>query len=266
MGLGFVPTLVEALVDGGHIDLVEIFRWLPCLWTVLSKGRFGDFRSITRCGTSRRSVGNRYQFTIVRKKESSRSCRMACECSRNKRKSRASSQISSVLPCFGLFSSFPMTGFNIPPKIMYPKEADRGLWGGEGIVVGFLQRKKLRQKWVTPWCVLLGIFSSLSLTFSFRVPRLWSPHLSRELFFSEILDRWMSIIVTQRMQTLVEEAGGFDYYILQVRWRLHLFKTITTLPQYFYYFFIRYHLGRFVLWKRWMLSFILFSRVLIEAV
>lgn len=38
----------------------------------------------------------------------------------------------------------------------------------------------------------------------------------QQLFYSEILDHWMAIIVTSRALQLIEQCGGLDPYILSV--------------------------------------------------
>ena len=38
----------------------------------------------------------------------------------------------------------------------------------------------------------------------------------RRIFYSEILDKWLNIVVTLRTCDLVDDANGFDYYILKV--------------------------------------------------
>lgn len=82
---------------------------------------------------------------------------------------------------------------NIPIPAIYPKEADEGLWGGEGIVKGFQKRHHLQR----------------------RVPHFWIPRLIKHVLYSEILDRHMEIVVTPRTLNLIDEAFGFDNYILQ---------------------------------------------------
>ena len=42
------------------------------------------------------------------------------------------------------------------------------------------------------------------------------PRIIKRVFYSEILDRWMSINVTQTTLDLVDDAFGFDNYILKV--------------------------------------------------
>ncbi|VDP29437.1 unnamed protein product [Soboliphyme baturini] len=84
---------------------------------------------------------------------------------------------------------------------IYPPEADYGLWGGEGVLKGYRlgglpprPKRFLPRRWV---------------------PHLWFPSLRKELLYSEILDRYMLIMVTMRTLRLIDENQGFDYYILR---------------------------------------------------
>ncbi|CAI4228247.1 unnamed protein product [Auanema sp. JU1783] len=82
---------------------------------------------------------------------------------------------------------------------VHPPEADQGLWGGEGIVKGWIEsrpytkKKVLHRNWV---------------------PRLFFPYLKCSVFYSEILDQYLQITVTERACRLIDEAHGLDYYIL----------------------------------------------------
>ena len=62
---------------------------------------------------------------------------------------------------------------------------------------------------------LVHMFTVLFLLF-YSLPKLWRPNLMRRIFYSEILDKWLNIVVTLRTCDLVDEANGFDYYILKV--------------------------------------------------
>lgn len=83
---------------------------------------------------------------------------------------------------------------DIPMKITYPKEAAKGLWGGEGIVIGYEKNKTD--------ILYLGHAAS------------WKPTLIKRVFYSEILDKHMAITCTRRTLDLVDECYGFDHYIL----------------------------------------------------
>ncbi|KAG5322587.1 RM28 protein, partial [Pseudoatta argentina] len=82
---------------------------------------------------------------------------------------------------------------NIPIPVVYPKEINDGIWGGEAIVKGF--KKK-------------GIFKR-------RVPHFWIPSLFKSVIYSEVLDTYMRIVITQRALRLIHENYGFDHYLLK---------------------------------------------------
>jgi len=88
----------------------------------------------------------------------------------------------------------PIRVQNVPIPVVFPREADQGLWGGEGIVAGF--RKKADDA-MKP-----------------RNARIWLPHLTKRVLYSEILNRWMAITVTRRTLDLIDAACGLDGYIL----------------------------------------------------
>lgn len=68
------------------------------------------------------------------------------------------------------------------------------IWGGEGIVQGF-QKKIWHQR---------------------GVPHFWVPTLKRSVVYSEVLDKYMSVIVTERAIELINTNYGFDHYLLKV--------------------------------------------------
>ncbi|KHN73389.1 39S ribosomal protein L28, mitochondrial [Toxocara canis] len=87
---------------------------------------------------------------------------------------------------------YPIIGF-------HPPEADEGLWGGETVVKGYIEsrpytKKKLPRHWV---------------------PHLWFPSLKQAVFYSEILDRYMKITVTERACRLIDKHFGIDFYLLE---------------------------------------------------
>lgn len=83
---------------------------------------------------------------------------------------------------------------NVPIPIIFPREADEGLWGGEGIIAGFKQR--IDKPKTSPFA------------------KIWMPRLSTRVLYSEILDRWISVTVTLRTLDLIDESYGLDKYIL----------------------------------------------------
>ena len=54
------------------------------------------------------------------------------------------------------------------------------------------------------------------LHITFRAPKVWTPDLKKAILYSEILDKYMSITVTESALMLIDEAFGLDSYILQV--------------------------------------------------
>lgn len=81
-----------------------------------------------------------------------------------------------------------------PIVLTFPKESHYGLWGGEGIIRGFVKRHPLRR----------------------RVPRFWFPVIQKAVVYSEILDKYMEITVTRRTLLLIDQHYGLDAYILEV--------------------------------------------------
>ncbi|XP_011254256.1 39S ribosomal protein L28, mitochondrial [Camponotus floridanus] len=82
---------------------------------------------------------------------------------------------------------------NVPLPLLYPKEIDNGIWGGEAIVQGFKKKGKYKR----------------------RVPHFWIPHLKKSVLYSEVLDTYMSVVVTNRTIRLIHENYGFDHYLLK---------------------------------------------------
>ncbi|EYC31891.1 hypothetical protein Y032_0003g1288 [Ancylostoma ceylanicum] len=89
---------------------------------------------------------------------------------------------------------------NYPLLVLYPPEADHGLWGGEGVVKGWKESRPYTKKKVLPrhW-----------------VPRLYFPTVRKTILYSEILDKHMEITVTERALRLIDQHFGLDYYILR---------------------------------------------------
>lgn len=78
----------------------------------------------------------------------------------------------------------------IPLK--FPIEADKGIWGGEGVIQGFIKEIKNRR----------------------RFPNYWVPKLKKAVVYSEILNMYMELTVTERTLRLIDQYYGFDHYIL----------------------------------------------------
>lgn len=84
---------------------------------------------------------------------------------------------------------------NTPIPLHFPPESHHGIWGGEGVIKGFQKRQRTKQ----------------------RVPHFWVPHLIQSVVYSEILDKRMSLTVTQRTLDLIIKNYGFDHYILKTK-------------------------------------------------
>lgn len=102
------------------------------------------------------------------------------------------------IPEPGKWKRDPVTGVvspvqNIPIRVKYPVESHKGLWGGEGVIQGFTKKKPTVR----------------------RNPYFWVPQLKRSVVYSEILDKYMSVVVTERTINLIHKNCGFDHYILK---------------------------------------------------
>ncbi|KAI5946609.1 39S ribosomal protein L28, mitochondrial [Manis javanica] len=84
---------------------------------------------------------------------------------------------------------------DVPIPIYHPPESQLGLWGGEGWILGhrYTNNDKLSK----------------------RVKKVWKPQLFQRELHSEILDATFSVTVTMRTLNLIDEAYGFDFYILK---------------------------------------------------
>jgi len=82
-------------------------------------------------------------------------------------------------------------------QVVYPKEFHDGLWGGEGVIKGLKARPAARHRSFLP-----------------PVAKYWWPKLLEGVVFSEILDKHIEMVMTLRGIRLVDEAKGFDNYIL----------------------------------------------------
>lgn len=49
-----------------------------------------------------------------------------------------------------------------------------------------------------------------------RVPRYWVPQLFKSVVYSEVLDKYLRTIVTDRALELIHQNYGFDHYLLKV--------------------------------------------------
>lgn len=83
---------------------------------------------------------------------------------------------------------------NVPLPLLYPKEMHEGIWGGEAIVKGFKKKGKFKR----------------------RVPHFWIPYLRKSVIYSEVLNMYMRVVLTDRAMRLIHENYGFDHYLLKV--------------------------------------------------
>ncbi|KAB0799009.1 hypothetical protein PPYR_06889 [Photinus pyralis] len=86
---------------------------------------------------------------------------------------------------------FPIQNHPIP--VRYPAEYNNQIWGGEGVVQGFEKRHKYNR----------------------RVPHFWVPALKRSAVYSEVLNKHVSVIITERAVQQIHENYGFDHYLLK---------------------------------------------------
>lgn len=82
---------------------------------------------------------------------------------------------------------------NVPLPLLYPKEMHEGIWGGEAIVKGFKKKGKFKR----------------------RVPHFWIPYLRKSVIYSEVLNMYMRVVITDRAMRLIHENYGFDHYLLK---------------------------------------------------
>lgn len=83
---------------------------------------------------------------------------------------------------------------DVPIRTKWVPEFDNMLMGGEAIVKGFTKKK-------------------MSVR---RSPHWWVPTLRSTVVYSEILDKYMPVVVTKTLIDLVHKHNGFDNYILEV--------------------------------------------------
>lgn len=83
---------------------------------------------------------------------------------------------------------------NIPIPLIDTPESHKGIWGGEAVIKGFQKRDRLKR----------------------RVPHFWVPVLRRSVVHSQVLNEYMSVVVTDRTIEKIHECHGFDHYLLKV--------------------------------------------------
>lgn len=109
------------------------------------------------------------------------------------------------IPKAGKYARNPETGItqqvqNIPLPTMFPKEFDNCLLGGESIVKGYYKSGPQIRKF----------------------PHFWVPTLKRTAVYSEILNKHMEVLATDRVIQLIHHYKGFDEYVMQVRMDFYL--------------------------------------------
>ena len=85
-----------------------------------------------------------------------------------------------------------------PIPVVYPDQQHEGIWGGEGVVEGTVKKSK----------------------YQVPVPRFWTPNLQKTVVYSEILNKYLSLIVTERALKLIDEQYGLDSYLIKVCWNV----------------------------------------------
>ncbi|CAF0763853.1 unnamed protein product [Adineta steineri] len=83
---------------------------------------------------------------------------------------------------------------HVPVTVVPTVQADKGLWGGEGVLIGYEDR------------VVVNDYHRCLISV---------PKLMKLVFYSEILDQHYAICVTRRTVTKIEEATTLDHYILK---------------------------------------------------
>lgn len=73
----------------------------------------------------------------------------------------------------------------------------QGLWGGEGLIEGLIKKAKYRSP----------------------VPKYWVPNFQKTVIYSEILDKYLSVVVTERALELIDWHAGLDNYLLKVGYK-----------------------------------------------
>lgn len=83
---------------------------------------------------------------------------------------------------------------HVPVTVVPTVQADKGLWGGEGALIGY---------------------EDTAFKDDFYRCFISVPKLMKLLFYSEILDQHYAVCVTRRTVSKIEEATTFDHYILK---------------------------------------------------
>ena len=87
--------------------------------------------------------------------------------------------------------------------VLYPEEFHQGLWGGEGIIKGLRERNELKAK------------NKHEARYIPPEEFYWYPELHFGVVYSEILNKHIEVVMTERAQRLIDEAFGLDNYLLK---------------------------------------------------
>ena len=93
-------------------------------------------------------------------------------------------------------NNHPVRVENLSVQVEFPPESKRGIWSGEGHIVGERFARSGNEK--AP-----------------KYNKVWKPIVLKRRFYSEILDRMIELTVTPLTLDLIDEAYGFDFFILK---------------------------------------------------
>ncbi|CAD6999747.1 unnamed protein product [Ceratitis capitata] len=82
---------------------------------------------------------------------------------------------------------------NVPLPLIDTPESNEGIWGGEAVIKGFQKRHPQKR----------------------RVPHFWVPTLRRSVVHSQVLNEYISMVVTDRTIDQIHDCHGFDHYLLK---------------------------------------------------
>lgn len=82
---------------------------------------------------------------------------------------------------------------NVPLPLIDTPESHEGIWGGEAVIKGFQKRHPQKR----------------------RVPHFWVPTLRRSVVHSQVLNAYISMVVTDRTIDQIHDCHGFDHYLLK---------------------------------------------------
>jgi len=83
--------------------------------------------------------------------------------------------------------------------VLYPAEFHQGLWGGEGVIKGRLESPPTKH----------------GAMYKGAEEMYWFPKLHFGVVYSEILQKHIEVVMTERAERLIDEAFGLDNYLLK---------------------------------------------------